>query len=444
MQDAKALEYVYAYMQHEFDKLDRNADEKQRATALADVYMAAHEKTLEVATHRNEKNSAYKMKLNAFRWQIKAGVEGVEQQREAFLDELFLQEEFRRAVEYWRFYLFKDKAYETVHDLISVETFKTELKTWLNRQVHISNIARPGFVVARRCGISPEQFAAEMIEYVQSEECTLSAREKREAVQMVEEHKTEFMFYDFAENARRTVNSPESFDTFKTELKMWIDRGYDLPYTVLLGCAIAEQNDVSDKQFIEECIEYIRSSECPLSAVAKMSAFTTMNAMLRTALGSDPLLYGKTLDNEDFDWESLRGKYVLIKFTATWCGPCHAQIPGLLEAYEKYHDEGFEIISVYVMEYGSDPVGGVKKHVEKEQLPWIILSEALTVPKEDTASRSFWGNVTNTLQAKPQKQSEFYAIVGVPTMILVDKEGKVILKDAVNERLQTKLAEIFE
>ena len=53
-------------------------------------------------------------------------------------------------------------------------------------------------------------------------------------------------------------------------------------------------------------------------------------------------LYGKTIDGEDFDWESLRGKYVLVKFTmvqftSPWHPICQMQIPGMLEVYEKYH-----------------------------------------------------------------------------------------------------------
>jgi len=146
------------------------------------------------------------------------------------------------------------------------------------------------------------------------------------------------------------------------------------------------------------------------------------------SVGTDFNLYGKTLDDEDFDWESLRGKYVLVKFTATWCGPCKGEIPGMLEAYKKYHDKGLEVVSVYVWEDESVPaaVASVKKFVEKETLPWIVVSEALTV------------------KAGQPPQGKKFDIQSVPTMLLVDKEGKVLTVNARGVILQQELKKLFD
>ena len=134
-------------------------------------------------------------------------------------------------------------------------------------------------------------------------------------------------------------------------------------------------------------------------------------------------LYGKTLDDEDFDWESLRGQYVLVKFTATWCPPCKAAIPGMLDTYEKYHDKGFEIVSVYIGEMEPNAVATVRRFVEQEKLPWIILSESLTV------------------KGGQPPQGQTFGIEYVPMMVLVDKEGKVI---AVGDDYKQVLRKAFE
>ena len=74
----------------------------------------------------------------------------------------------------------------------------------------------------------------------------------------------------------------------------------------------------------------------------------------------------------------------------------------------------------------NSPVATVKKMVEEEKLPWIILSEALTE------------------RAKQPKQGVFYAIRTIPTMLLADKEGNIIMTNARGDALKTKLAEIFK
>jgi thiol-disulfide isomerase/thioredoxin len=165
-----------------------------------------------------------------------------------------------------------------------------------------------------------------------------------------------------------------------------------------------------------------------LFALALFTGLQQASGIPTSATGSDFNLYGKTLDNEDFDWESLRGKHVLVKFTATWCGPCQGEIPGMLDAYKKYHDKGLEIVSVYIWQ-GNDhdsAVSTVKKYVEKEKLPWIIISESLTE------------------KAGQPPQGKTFGIQGVPTMLLVNKEGKVHATNTRGTTLQRELKKVFE
>ena len=235
-------------------------------------------------------------------------------------------------------------------------------------------------------------------------------------------------FNQFDREAINANASPENYEKFKSALKQWINRPISIASIADVGkYKIAMKNNVSTEQLFEELVEFIQSPECTLPEEEKEKKSMRLLGSLRLDVGKDPELYGRTLDDKDFDWEGLRKKYVLIKFTATWCGPCQAAIPGLLKAYEKYRNKGLEIVSVYAWERGDDPVVTVKKHVDEKSLPWIILSEFLTE------------------KAGQPKHGDFYCIEGVPTMVLVDKEGKIIWKNAWNDSSPyAKLAEIFE
>ena len=145
------------------------------------------------------------------------------------------------------------------------------------------------------------------------------------------------------------------------------------------------------------------------------------------AAGEDLNLYGTTLDDKDFDWENLRGKYVVVKFTATWCPPCKMEIPGLKDIYDKYRDKEFEMVSVYMSEPEPNAAEAIKQYAATEELPWIILSEPLT------------------LKAGLPEFGKTYAIRGFPTILIADKEGKVLKSNVYSrdQSLHTELKKLF-
>lgn len=225
----------------------------------------------------------------------------------------------------------------------------------------------------------------------------------------------ESLFNEYVEEAKGFVNrEPKSYDSAEPLLLVLraadaVNTGTDAPKL--------QAKDVADKM-----IGFVRSDACTLSADGKEKAVQRLEGFCRRCTGSELELYGKTTDDKDFDWKSLRGKYVLVKFTASWCGPCKGEIPGMLEAYEKYRDKDFEIVSVYVW----DSLERTRKSVEEEKLPWPIVSEELTE------------------KAGAPPQGKFYCIQGVPTMLLVGPDGKVADVSVRGVQLQTKLAELFD
>jgi len=238
-----------------------------------------------------------------------------------------------------------------------------------------------------------------------------------------------FRFNQFHTKVLTTKASPENFEKLKAELKTLLNQQTSAASNIRvasLGIEIAERNKVPAGQVIAELVEYVQSPECTLSEEDKKEVVLSLEGLFYLALGNDPKLYGKTLDDKDFDWKKLRGKYVLVKFTATWCVFCRGQIPDMLESYEKYHDKGLEVVEVYMWEREPDPVGTVKKFVEEQKLPWTIISEDLSK------------------KAKHPEYEGAYNIRGVPTVVLVNKEGKVIVQATHENEWKDKLAEIFK
>ena len=154
------------------------------------------------------------------------------------------------------------------------------------------------------------------------------------------------------------------------------------------------------------------------------TAWQEGSARLEALPGNTMELECVLLNGDKLSLKNLEGKVVLIDFWASWCPPCREEVPGMLAAYEKYHDRGFEIIGYNVDD--DEDTDFLTEYVEKEKLPWHIVS-CLACTEA--------GLIDYTI---------YYGVELIPTMILVGKDGKVITIEAEGETLTEELEKIFE
>ncbi|MFI5452034.1 redoxin domain-containing protein [Pedobacter sp. UC225_61] len=131
---------------------------------------------------------------------------------------------------------------------------------------------------------------------------------------------------------------------------------------------------------------------------------------------------------EDFEQENvsgkkvklsaIKGKYILLEFWASWCGPCRGENPNLVNTYNAYKSKGFEILGVSADDNKADWL----KAVKDDKLPWENVSD---------------------LKGDRNLAVVIYGINAFPTNYLIDEKGIIIAKNLRGDELKKKLAELL-
>ncbi|WP_199120294.1 TlpA disulfide reductase family protein [Pedobacter sp. ASV28] len=244
-------------------------------------------------------------------------------------------------------------------------------------------------------------------------------------------------------SAYKSEADPAKKDTLKAQLNPYYleSRQADLsffdkyPSSVITGFLIANGyvNKLSS-DLLEHYYKQMKGGE-GIMAIYKKQIADGIEMIKRNEMGKKAMDF-KTIDinNDSISLSQFKGKYVLLDFWATWCVPCREKTPHMIDLYNQYKSKDFVIIGIADDDYRLD---AWKKAVKEDKLPWINI---LRGQDKEKASRSI-----------PNKNdlSELFGVHVLPTLILLDKDGKIIDRfignDKIeNERMDRKISSLLD